>query len=347
MRALKPITIVGGGVAGLTLGISLRQTGIPVIVWEAGGYPRHRVCGEFISGDGIDVLDRLDLLEPIFAAGGRRANSVVFFHGDTASPKQTLPREAVCLSRFKLDALLAGKFRERGGDLRERQRWSETDMGEGLVRATGRRLQPVDHGWRWFGLKAHARNVRLAADLEMHLAHDRYVGLCRLDDDVVNVCGLFRRRAGVSDAAQGWEHLLRGPADSALFRALETAVFQPASFCAVAGITLRPVLAKRLDEVRIGDALTMIPPVTGNGMSMAFESAELAVGPLAAYSRGDTDWNATRQAIGHRWDNTFARRLVWASWLQGALFSRPARYLLFSAACRFNFLWRMSFWQTR
>ena len=31
----------------------------------------------------------------------------------------------------------------------------------------------------------------------------------------------------------------------------------------------------------------MIPPVTGNGMSMAFESAELAVAPLAAWSRGE------------------------------------------------------------
>ena len=46
------LTIVGGGLAGLTLGIGLRQRGVPVTVYEAGRYPRHRVCGEFISGRG-------------------------------------------------------------------------------------------------------------------------------------------------------------------------------------------------------------------------------------------------------------------------------------------------------
>ena len=54
---MKPITIVGGGLAGLTLGIGLRQRGVPVTIWEAGRYPRHRVCGEFISGNGQAVLD--------------------------------------------------------------------------------------------------------------------------------------------------------------------------------------------------------------------------------------------------------------------------------------------------
>jgi len=52
MPSCKPITIVGGGLAGLTLGIGLRQRGVPVTIWEAGKYPRHRVCGEFISGNG-------------------------------------------------------------------------------------------------------------------------------------------------------------------------------------------------------------------------------------------------------------------------------------------------------
>ena len=55
----KGITIVGGGLAGLTLGIALRQQQVPVTVWEAGRYPRHRVCGEFISGSGQATRARL------------------------------------------------------------------------------------------------------------------------------------------------------------------------------------------------------------------------------------------------------------------------------------------------
>src|SRR5262245_25998075 len=289
MRFLKSITIVGGGLAGLTLGIGLRQRGIPAAVLEAATYPRHRVCGEFISGKGLDVLNRLDLLSAILEAGARQASSVAFFNDRQISTQQKLPEPALCLPRIKLDALLANQFRTWGGDLRENNRWREGKFGEGIVKATGRRLQPVDRGWRWFGSKAHAQNVHLAADLEMHFAGNSYVGICRLTEDVVNVCGLFRRRAGQSDARRGWELCLRGPLGSALFQRFESAIFLPDSFCSVAGLSLRSSAAKQLNEVCIGDALTMIPPVAGNGMSMAFESAELAVNPLAAYSRGEMD----------------------------------------------------------
>ena len=42
--------VVGGGLAGLSLGTALCRAGVPVVVLEAGDYPRHRVCGEFITG---------------------------------------------------------------------------------------------------------------------------------------------------------------------------------------------------------------------------------------------------------------------------------------------------------
>ena len=71
---------------------------------------------------------------------------------------------------------------------------------------------------------------------------------------------------------------------------LAAAEFDENSFCAVAGISLRPQRAAARAECCVGDAITMIPPVTGNGMSMAFESAELAVEPLAAWSRGEISW---------------------------------------------------------
>ena len=74
MKACKPITVVGGGLAGLTLGIGLRQRGIPVTVWEAGHYPRHRVCGEFISGRGQGTLARLGLRERLDEVGAISAN---------------------------------------------------------------------------------------------------------------------------------------------------------------------------------------------------------------------------------------------------------------------------------
>src|SRR4051794_13558242 len=124
MPGLKPITIVGGGLAGLTLGIGLRRAGVPVSVREAGGYPRHRVCGEFISGNGPAVLEQLGLREPIEQAGAFRAATAAFFAGPEASPVRALPSPALCLSRHRLDALLAGEFQRLGGELQENMRWT-------------------------------------------------------------------------------------------------------------------------------------------------------------------------------------------------------------------------------
>ena len=112
----KPVMIVGGGLAGLTLGIGLRQLGVPVVIQEAGTYPRHRVCGEFISGRGQSTLTRLGLDGLLDQAGAVSAQTVAFFTATKATPPRPLPSAALCLSRFTLDALLAEEFRRLGGD---------------------------------------------------------------------------------------------------------------------------------------------------------------------------------------------------------------------------------------
>src|SRR5690349_23429501 len=116
MGNLRTITIVGGGLAGLTLGIGLRRQEIPVTIWEAGQYPRHRVCGEFISGRGQETLARLGLRDLLEQAGAVSANTAAFFSESKSTPPHTLPSRAICLSRFDLDHALALKFRRLGGE---------------------------------------------------------------------------------------------------------------------------------------------------------------------------------------------------------------------------------------
>ncbi len=347
MSVLKPITIVGGGLAGLTLGIGLRQRGVPATLWEAGRYPRHRVCGEFISGHGQATLARLGLRELLEHAGAKGAGTAAFFSTTRSTGPRPLLARALCLSRFTLDFLLAEKFRELGGDLRESERRREPDAGTGVVRATGRQAWTGTGGTRWFGLKAHARNVSLTADLEMHVSPQGYIGLCRLGGGKVNVCGLFRQRAGESGRMQDRLELLRGPLDSLLRRRLAAAEFVEDSFCAVAGLSLRPHRAVARPDCCIGDAITMIPPVTGNGMSMAFESAEFAIEPLAAWSGGEISWTEARSRIARHCDAAFARRLAWARWLQRFLLTPSLQNVLVLLAARSDRFWRLAFEKTR
>ena len=110
MTAVHPITVVGGGLAGLTLGVALRQRGVPVTLYEAGSYPRHRVCGEFICGRGIDVLHTLGLYPKFVAAGAVEARSAAFCEEARRYRPKALPRVGLCLSRHAMDRLLAEEF---------------------------------------------------------------------------------------------------------------------------------------------------------------------------------------------------------------------------------------------
>jgi flavin-dependent dehydrogenase len=345
MPASKPIQIVGGGLAGLTLGIALRKKEIPVTVYEAGNYPRHRVCGGFVSGHGLEILVALGLKEKFLDAGAIEARSAIFFSGNSSSPARQLPSPALCLSRFVMDKLLADEFQRLGGQLESDTRWQD-DFTDGTVRASGRQLHPVENGWRWFGLKAHARNVFPAADLEMHVFKNGYVGICKLAGDEVNVCGLFRRNGSATPQKNGFDQL-RGNPGTILHGRLARAEFDAQSFCSVAGLSLKPQRASEKSGCCIGDALTMIPPVTGNGMSLAFESAQLAVGPLAAFSRGETSWALAQQGIARASDEMFSSRLRWANWLQRLMFSpllqtRPGSFIFQSQT-----VWGMMFARTR
>ncbi|MEI9866542.1 MAG: FAD-dependent monooxygenase [Limisphaerales bacterium] len=347
MSAPKPVQIIGGGLAGLTLGIELRQHGIPVTIHEAGSYPRHRVCGEFINGRGQATLLRLGLRELFDQAGAVSAQTLAFFTATRSTSPRLLPSPAVCISRFALDAALAEKFRELGGELLEGKRAPTEKNGEGTVRSTGRRAQSKPDGAHWFGIKIHARNVPLTADLEMHVSPRGYIGLCKINGGEVNICGLFRKHAGGNGDVKNWRELLRGQSGSPLRVRLANAEFDEGSFCAIAGLSMRPQQAAARAEICVGDAITMIPPVTGNGMSMAFESAELAIKPLVAWSRSEISWSEARQKIARNCDAAFARRLTWAKWLQRLILTPTLQNSLVTLAARSDWFWRIAFERTR
>ena len=346
---LKPIAIVGGGLAGLTLGIGLRERGVPVVVWEAGHYPRQRVCGEFISGQGQQTLRRLGLLPLLFDRGAGLARTAAFFSIDSSAAGTAalpLPQPAICLSRHILDATLAEEFRRRGGALREDERWNNPG-GEGVVWASGRVPSPAVRGWRWIGIKAHAQGVRLTGDLEIHTGSSGYVGICRLNKDLANICALLRTREPLADLARTWTEHLRGPAGSTLRDHTGDAQFVAGSFCSTAGISLAPRKAAGNPELRIGDALTMIAPITGNGMSMAFEAAALALEPLEAYSRNAIPWKAAMRATARRCDRAFARRLRCGALFHKAAFRPRLWRALVAAAGACPPIWRLLFTLTR
>lgn len=331
MTAPRPIEIIGGGLAGLSLGLALRRADVPVTLFEAGDYPRHRVCGEFITGLAPKTIARLGL-EP-FLADALRHREVAWFLRDEPTRFQRLPSPALGLSRHQLDARLAEAFVAEGGELHAHTRVTDLAIRPGRVFATGRRRGRSP----WIGLKVHVRALELTRDLELHLGDHAYVGLSRIEGGVTNVCGLFRRRAL---AARGHGLLLdylRATGLSALRTRITAATIDAASFCAVAALSFDRTSSVAPDRIQLGDACAMIPPFTGNGMAMAFQSAEAALDPLLAYARGESTWAVSCRATSAALRGRFRVRLASADVLHSFLL-RPRRQSWLAALSRTRLL---------
>ena len=320
-RLNKRITIAGGGLAGLSLAIALRGRGVPVTVLEAGSYPRHRVCGEFISGVTTETLEYLGIRDLFDDA--RQHHSICWHEGGGVMHHDHLPEPALGISRFMLDERLRRRLDELGGELKTGTR-ARPVPEEGLVWAAGRRPRKG----RWIGLKGHFRGLPMTADLDMHSGSNGYLGLAAVEDGWVNACGLFRLDRRLE--AEGRDLLpayLEAGGNRELAGLLRRAEWRPESFCAVAGFELgRQEAVPGL--LCLGDAESMIPPFTGNGMSMAFQSAETACGPLTSWAAGELAWQAAANQCRKLLARRFRRRLAVAQVFHRVLLDASGRSLL-------------------
>jgi flavin-dependent dehydrogenase len=328
---MRPIEIIGGGLAGLSLGLALRRRDVPVTIHEAGDYPRHRVCGEFITGLARSTIARLGL-EPMLS-DALRHEAVAWFVRDEAPDFQSLPSAALGLSRFRLDARLADAFVAAGGNLCVRTRVTDTAPRAGRIIATGRRIGRSP----WIGLKFHVTGLALARELELHLGEQAYVGLSRIEHDEVNVCGLFRRQALSAPGSQLLLKYLEATGLSRLRTRLEAASICADSFCAVAALSFDRRSTTASDRIQLGDAAAMIPPFTGNGMAMAFQSAEAALEPVIAYAENRSTWAATCRDTNAALRGRFRVRLASADLLHPFLL-RPRHQRWFAALNRSRLL---------
>lgn len=317
----KGITIAGGGLAGLSLAVGLRKHGVPVVVHEAGRYPRHRVCGEFISGVKPSTLEALGVAEDL-ADAQRNVRAMWFREGDELLDAK-MPDAALGISRYRLDERLRDRLIAEGGAVEEGSRCVR-ESREGLVWAAGR--LPRKGGW--IGLKCHLLDFPMRSELEMHLGSNGYAGLAPIEDGRVNVCGLFKLdRATKGEGSGLLLDYLRHGGNGELSGRIESACVDESSFLGVSAFELG---WQGGDEslCTLGDAEGMIPPFTGNGMSMAFESAELALEPLIHWSQGGLAWEMAVRMIHDAARRKFRRRVASAMALHKVLLDARGQRLI-------------------
>jgi flavin-dependent dehydrogenase len=146
--------------------------------------------------------------------------------------------------------------------------------------------------------------------VELYLFPGGYAGLSPVEGGRVNLC-LLATRTAFTRAGASTEAMLTAAAhmNPALRQRLRGGRRVPGTSLAVAPVDTERAAVPWDIGARVGDAVTMIPPLCGDGMAMALRSAELCA-PLAhEFLCGDLSLAEWEHRYHATWQREFASTL--------------------------------------
>ncbi len=263
------MTVLGAGPAGSAAAIAARQAGTCVRIFEKSVFPRHKVCGEFLSPEAGPILERLGAGKA-FAGSSPHPITRFVLNFPRCTKQGRLPESGFGLSRYRLDQLLLDHALGLGATLLRQPAPESAEPP--VVVATGRQFQGK-RGGRLFGFKAHFTGPKNDA-VELFFFEGCYVGVNCVEGGVTNVCGLgpeevLSRHGFEPDSlAAGFAPLRARIAP--LHRSMDWLVTGPLYFRNRLNVEPEP------GHYHAGDQLSFVDPFTGTGMLAALLSGEAA-----------------------------------------------------------------------
>ena len=295
------VLILGGGVAGCAASIALARRGRSVTLVEREPAPRHKVCGEFLSGEALEDLHALGI--DVASLGAVPINYVRLAAARRAA-QAPLPFPAASLTRRALDTALiaaavdAGVRVEPGRTVQSLSRTANNlwraSLDDGSVRqaptvflATGKHDlrghgRPKDPH-QWIGFKMYyrmspAQTVDLADASELTLYAGGYGGIQPVEDGITNFCCVVQQRY-FAHAGLRWEGLIAKmqhdcPHLAMRLHGAEPLLDKPITITHIPYGYIRRATEDGL--YCIGDQAAVIPSFTGDGISIALHTARRA-----------------------------------------------------------------------
>ncbi len=342
------VAIAGAGLAGGSLALSLARAGARVALLDPASFPREKLCGEFLSPECWGVFERLGLTAGIEALGYHPIERVRIttprgrvLESDFTGP-DGLP--GIGLSRGALDHLIVQSARSAGVVVLEKSRVKGPLVRDGkvvgilarqgaaepfevpatitiaadgrhsaLVKQTGQvrarsRFRPA-----LFGLKHHVhipdRLSEPIGTVGLHLLHGGYVGACRVETSVTNLCGLLpesilKRHRGDLD------RLARDvfPANPVLDRLWQSGT-PLGDWKTISDVRVQASTPSLPGILYAGDAQGTIDPLGGQGMTMALLGAAM-LAPMVTHALSKNGADADLQRLFKTaWHRRFDQRI--------------------------------------
>jgi len=306
-RPQYDLIVAGAGPAGSACAITAARAGARVLLLEKDTFPRHKVCGEFVSSESLNLLRSLvkeGEAESFAAASRPWIASARVFLGEKPFTIPVFP-PAQSIPRFELDAALFNSARREGVHAQEgvtvhavKQDGLFTVRTEdsiftarAVVNTTGRWSQLTQYAIadkaRWIGLKAHFRETTPANSTDLYFFPGGYCGVQPVGKDTINACAMVK--VGVAKSLE--EVFAR---HAALWRrSRDWEMCSPA-------VTTSPLYFRR-PETRdrgmflAGDSAGFIDPFAGDGISLALLGGTLAAQCLTGFLEARYSWDEAHQ----------------------------------------------------
>lgn len=308
------VVVVGGGPAGSALACLLARRGHDVLLLEEKRFPRDQVCGESVSPEGwrlvelIGAQDRVRALSPQAVRGMRLTAP----DGTSFTGRYHSERPGFAVRRLALDAALLVAARDAGARVVEGARVQDLLLDAGSVAgvtaerdgyplrvrarlvagADGRRsvvarrlgLLQEDAQLRRFAVRGHWEAAEGLSDLgEMHVAQGGYCGVAPLSATLANVAFVLHARElgdAKGDLEGFYRRTLRDRWPRVAERLEHARLVEPPR--AIGPLAVRCHAAAAPGAVLLGDAAGFYDPFTGEGVTLALRTAELAAGAISA-----------------------------------------------------------------